>query len=313
MKFTCQKNELEKNLALLSNIIPSRPEPLVLGNVLLEANETTQKITITAFNGCIGIRTSFTANITEAGIITLPARLFNDIVSRLPEIEITLTCDNSQNHSNLVATLSTTSSKLQINGMDAEEFPELPVVSTENTIDLPITSFVEGLKNSLFAASTELSKEILTGVHISSKNTTTLEFAATDAHRLSVVQIFLDNSEESKSSQIELPEFAVTIPTKALKELEKMLKDEAEPQQTFRLRYDDTQIVFEGNSRTLTTLKLIGQYPPYESLIPSTFAHSLICDRQELIKSLNLVSVIGYKHNISKLNINHKEQRITLS
>ncbi len=313
MKIVCSQSDLKNNLAFVSRAVPSRPEPLVLGNVLLEADETTQKLTMTAFDGRLGIRTSFQADIAEAGIITLPAKLFNDIVSRLPEMEITIACDDSEDDNNLVATLSAASSKLKLNGMDAEEFPELPVVSTENTVDLPITSFLEGLKGCLFAASTELSKEILTGVHVSSTEATTLEFAATDSHRLSVVQIFLDEGEETESSQIKLPEFAVTIPARALRELEKMLGDEAENQQTFRMRYDDTQIIFEGSSRTLTTLRLTGAYPPYQRLIPSTFIRSLVCDRKRLLSSLELVSVMAQKNNVVKFSLNSVPGELTLS
>ncbi len=328
MKIVCSQSDLKNNLAFVSRAVPSRPEPLVLGNVLLEADETTKKLTMTAFDGRLGIRTSFQADIPEGGMITLPAKLFNDIVSRLPEMEITLTCDAEENNSNLVATLSAASSKLQLNGMDAEEFPELPVVSQENTVDLPITSFLEGLKGCLFAASTELSKEVLTGIHVSSTEATTLEFAATDSHRLSVVQIFLNESEASEdedtssgetpdagdvASQIKLPEFAVTIPARALRELEKMLADETGNQKTFRMRYDDTQIIFEGSSRTLTTLRLTGAYPPYKRLLPSTFVRSIICDRKRLLSSLELVSVMAQKNNIAKFSLDSVQGELTLS
>ncbi len=313
MKIVCSQSDLKNNLAFVSRAVPSRPEPLVLGNVLLEADATTQKLTMTAFDGRLGIRTSFQADIAEGGIITLPAKLFNDIVSRLPEMEITIACDDSEDDNKSVATLSAASSNLKLNGMDAEQFPELPVVSTENTVDLPITSFLEGLKGCLFAASTELSKEILTGVHVSSTEATTLEFAATDSHRLAVVQIYLDEGEETESSQIQLPEFAVTIPARALRELEKMLGDEAENQQTFRMRYDDTQIIFEGSSRTLTTLRLTGAYPPYQRLIPSTFIRSLVCDRKRLLSSLELVSVMAQKNNVVKFSLNSVPGELTLS
>ena len=310
MKIVCSQSDLKSNLAFVSRAVPPRPEPLVLGNVLLEADETNQKLTMTAFDGRLGIRTSFSGDIQEGGTITLPAKLFNDIVSRLPEMEITLTCDESEDNSNLVATLSAASSKLQLNGMDSSEFPELPVVGGENTIDLPITPFLEGLKGCLFAASTELSKEILTGVHVSSSEATALEFAATDSHRLAVVQIFLDEAEDTP---VKLPEFAVTIPARALRELEKMLGDESGSQATFKMRYDDTQIIFEGSCRTITTLRLTGAYPPYDRLIPSTFERIVICDRKRLLSSLELVSVMAQKNNVAKFSLNAQEEELTLS
>lgn len=312
MKIVCLQSDLKSNLAFVSRAVPSRPEPLVLGNVLLEADENSQKLTMTAFDGRLGIKTSFSADITEGGTITLPAKLFNDIVSRLPEMEISLDCDESEDEGNLVATLSAASSKLQLNGMNADEFPELPVVNADNMVNLPVASFLEGLKGCLFAASTELSKEILTGVHVSSSETTTLEFAATDSHRLAVVQIFLED-EATDDSSMELPEFAVTIPARALRELEKMLGDEADKQATFKMRYDDTQIIFEGSSRNITTLRLIGAYPPYDRLIPSTFERMLICDRKRLLSSLELVSVMAQRNNIAKFSLNSEQGELTLS
>ncbi len=312
MKIVCLQSDLKSNLAFVSRAVPSRPEPLVLGNVLLEADENSQKLTMTAFDGRLGIKTSFSADITEGGTITLPAKLFNDIVSRLPEMEISLDCDESEDEGNLVATLSAASSKLQLNGMNADEFPELPVVNADNMVNLPVASFLEGLKGCLFAASTELSKEILTGVHVSSSETTTLEFAATDSHRLAVVQIFLEDIATDDSS-MELPEFAVTIPARALRELEKMLGDEVDKQATFKMRYDDTQIIFEGSSRNITTLRLTGAYPPYDRLIPSTFERILICDRKRLLSSLELVSVMAQRNNIAKFSLNSEQGELTLS
>ena len=317
MKIICSQSDLKNNLAFVSRAVPARPEPLVLGNILLVADETNQKITMTAQDGSLGIRASFQGEVVTGGEIALPAKLFNDIVSRLPEMEITLECGDEED-SNKVATLSAASSKLQINGMDSEEFPELPTVESESAIELPVDILLEGLKGCLFAASTELSKQILTGVNVVSSSETSaddayFEFAATDSHRLSVVRAFLNDSEEESDNKLvveNLANLAVTIPASALRELEKML---SEGQSTVKMRYDDSQIVFETPNRVLNTMRLTGAYPQYERLIPATFSRQMTCDRKRLLSSLELVSVLAQKNNIVKFSLNSSAEELTLS
>lgn len=316
MKIICSQSDLKNNLAFVSRAVPARPEPLVLGNILLIADETNQRITMTAFDGSLGIKASFPGEVVAGGMVALPAKLFNDIVSRLPEMEITLDCGDGDETSNLVATLSAASSKLQINGMDGSEFPELPTVESDRIVELPINILLEGLKGCLFAASTELAKQVLTGVHLSSSDNgdeAFLEFAATDSHRLSVVKAFLNDSEtEDIDPDVlkNLTDLAVTIPATALRELEKMV---SEGQSTVKMRYDDSQIIFETGERVLNTLRLTGAYPPYERLIPATFARQLTCDRKRLISSLELVSVLAQKNNIVKFSLNSTDEELTLS
>ena len=326
MKIVCSQSDLKNHLAFVSRAVPSRPEPLVLGNVLLLADETTQRVTLTGFDGSLGIRTSFQADISTNGVITLPAKYFNDIVSRLPEMEITLSWGESDSETgDLVAILSSASGKFQLNGMDAAEFPELPLVENEEIIDLPIATMLEGLKGCLFAASTEISKQILTGVHLtaSEENHDFLEFAATDSHRLSVLQASLtpDVDEDSESDEpitedklvLNLQDFAVTIPARALRELDKMLTDGSETNKTVKISYDETQILFKLGDRLLTTMRLTGTYPPYQRLIPASFIRSLVCDRKMLISSLELVAVLAQKTNIVKFTLDAANSELILS
>lgn len=316
MRIICSQSDLKNNLAFVSRAVPARPEPLVLGNILLVADENSQKITMTAFDGSLGIRSSFQGEVIVGGVVALPAKLFNDIVSRLPEMEITLDCGDSESE-NRVATLSAASSKLQINGMDGAEFPELPTVESDRLVELPTNILLDGLKGCLFAASTELAKQVLTGVHLSgSRNQLEdahLEFAATDSHRLSVVKAFLsDATEETEKSSIEadFTDLAVTIPARALREVEKMV---SEGQESVKMRYDESQIVFESGEKVLSTLRLTGTYPPYQRLIPETFSRQVTCDRKRLLSSLELVSVLAQKNNIVKFSLNSDESELTLS
>ena len=330
MKIVCSQSELKNNLSLVSRAVPSRPEPAVLGNVLIEADETMQKINLIAFDGNLGIETSFNAQVNEGGSITLPARLLNDIVTRLPEMEITL--ESPGEEANFVTTLSSTSGRFQLTGIDAAEFPTLPTVEGEQTIDLPISILDRGLGGCLFAASTELSKQILTGVHLktlgSAENDVgVLEFAATDSHRLAVVATDLNDEEVETPVQapvghqpgvspglrlVKLPEFALTIPARALRELERIISD-APQSDRVTLGFDEQVTIFKLGDRLLTSTKISGNYPAYEQLIPQNFVREIILDRKRLLSSLELVAVLAQKNNLVKFSIDNERGELIIS
>lgn len=314
MKIVCSQSDLKNNLSLVSRAVPSRPEPAVLGNVLLEAIETTQKISIIAFDGSLGIKTSFSAEVIEGGSITLPAKLLNDIVTRLPEMEITL--DVPEEEASSVVTISSASGQFQLTCIEAREFPELPTVEAGKTIELPISALNEGLGGCLFAASTELSKQVLTGVHLKTQGLgadnqgDVLEFAATDSHRLAVVAADL-NSEDPESAT-SLPEFSLTIPAKALRELEKIVGD-SQVTDLVKVNFDEQIIIFELGDRLLTSANIPGDYPAYGQLIPSSFTREIILDRKRLLSSLELVAVLAQKNNLVKFSINNDQGELIVS
>ncbi|MFM7792515.1 MAG: DNA polymerase III subunit beta, partial [Microcystis panniformis] len=121
MKFTSSQSELNSNLSLVSRAVASRPTHPVLGNVLFCADEEKGEISLTAFDLSLGIRTSFRAEVVEGGKITLPAKLLNDIVSRLGEGEITISVEENENdEEHSLAFLKTASAQFQIRGMKAD-------------------------------------------------------------------------------------------------------------------------------------------------------------------------------------------------
>ncbi len=314
MKIVCSQSDLKNNLSLVSRAVPSRPEPMVLANVLITANETTQKVSLIAFDGSLGIKTKFNAEVTEGGSITLPAKLLNDIVIRLPEIEITLEVPNDD--ASFVTTISSTSGQFQLTGIDATEFPELPTIEAGQTIELPIAALNEGLGGCLFAASTELSKQVLTGVHLKTQGLgqddlgDILEFAATDSHRLAVVATDL-NAEDAETT-IEIPKLAVTIPAKALRELEKIVSDGSGSDKV-KVSFDEQVMVFELGDRLLTSTKISGDYPAYGQLIPQNFSREIILDRKRLLSSLELVAVLAQKNNLVKFSLNNDASELVVS
>ena len=293
MKFVCSQSDLNTNLSLVSRAVPSRPTHPVLGNVLLSADADKGQVSLTAFDLSLGICTSFGANVSEGGTITLPAKLLNDIVSRLPEGEITLLAEDEE----ALATLTSASGRFLVRGLEAQEFPQLPVVDEGQVLNLPVSTLLEGLRGTLFAASADETKQVLTGVHLTYQNS--LELAATDGHRLAVVEPFLEADVQAG--------FDLTIPARALRELERMLAMPSAEQ--IALRFDDTQVVFELGEQRLTSRKLEGAYPAYRQLIPRQFARTMTVERKRLLRSLELVAVLAdQKNNIVRFNLDSAGQ-----
>ena len=310
MKFVCSQSDLNTNLSLVSRAVPSRPTHPVLGNVLVQADADKGRVTLTAFDLSLGICTSFAASVEEEGVITLPAKLMNDIVSRLPEGEITLFCEDAsaeetEAETEALATLTSTSGRFLVRGMGAQEFPQLPVIEAGSALQLPISALIEGIRGALFAASPDDTKQVLTGVHLTYSQDS-LEFAATDGHRLAVVETALD-AELAVDEDLD-----VTIPARALRELERLLAMEITDSVT--LRYDESQVAFELGERRLTSRKLEGTYPNYQQLIPRQFTRAIALERKRLLSSLERVAVLAdQKNNIIKFSLNSSEGQLILS
>lgn len=320
MKLICNQSDLNTNLSLVSRAVPSRPTHPVLGNVLLAAETETQQVRLTAFDLSLGIQTSFLAQVEESGEITIPAKLLNDIVSRLAEGEITLEAKEGRSASvqrlvkvsesvalhsradreespngatapseqsvddSLIVTLTSASGCYQMRGMGAQEFPELPQVEAGVAVHLLVEALIEGLRGSLFATSSDETKQVLTGVHLTLQQDN-LEFAATDGHRLAVVQTTNQNTADSVSTSTpeatnsaskeqagasntfkktidsavgatlatsDSSSLEFTLPARALRELERML-GMAQPTDEVALHFEQGQIVFQGGEQTVVS------------------------------------------------------------
>ncbi|MEC4887775.1 MAG: DNA polymerase III subunit beta [Scytonema sp. PMC 1070.18] len=313
MKLVCTQSDLSANLSLTSRAVPSRPTHPVLANVLLQADAQTNQVSLTAFDLNLGIRTSFSAEVLQGGAIAIPAKLLNDITSRLPEGEITLEEESASTGdtitgNGLMVTLTPKSGRYQVRAMGAEEFPELPVIENTQALNITAAALIEGLKGSLFATSADETKQVLTGVHLTVQQDT-LEFAATDGHRLAVVKTTNESIETLSEANLE-----VTVPARALRELERMLAHSSSPDESIAMYFDQGQVIFEWQNQRLTSRTLEGQYPAYHQLIPRQFERELTLDRKQFLSALERIAVLAdQKNNIVKVSIDSESQEITLS
>ena len=290
---------MNEAIATVSKSVPARPTHPILGNILLKAEK--DKVFLTGFDLAMGIRLSIPAEIEKPGAVTLPAKLFGEIVGRLDgNLALTVNPTKDSDSGAIAVTITSSSGRFQLHGLSDEEYPTLPEVTEGESINLAIASLVEGIKGTIFAASTDETKQVLTGVHLNNSDKA-LEFAATDGHRLAVVTI---PHEDEKPET----EFAVTIPAKALKEVERMASIKGEEEIT--LLADETQVMFAVGDRLIVSRKLDGAYPAYQQLIPRQFSRTACMERKRLQSGVERVSILSTKNNLVQFLV--KEHEVTL-
>ena len=284
MKLVCSQAELSSSLQLVSRAVAARPTHPVLANVLLTADAGTGRLSLTGFDLSLGIQTSLSASVATSGAITLPARLFGEIVSRMPaDSPITLSCEDGSEQ----VELTSLSGSYQMLGMPADDFPELPLAQAGTPIKLDPEVLIKGLRATLFASSGDEAKQLLTGVHLG-LDQNGIECAATDGHRLAVLRL-----QNASSSEAELD---VTVPARSLRELERLLSSRG-GSDAVSLFCDRGQVVFQWADQVLTSRSLDGTYPNYRQLIPESFGRQLQVDRKGLLSALERVAVLADQHN----------------
>ena len=292
MKVVCSQSELNAALQLVSRAVATRPTHPVLANVLLTADAGTNRLSLTGFDLNLGIQTSLAASVETSGAITLPARLLGEIVSRLAsDSPITLATEESGEQ----VQLTSLSGSYQMRGLPADDYPELPMVESGMTLKLQPAGLVQALKGTLFASSSDEAKQLLTGVHLRF-NDKALEAAATDGHRLAVLQVD-DALQDSANSNDDAAEgFAVTLPARSLREVERLMAGwrSDDPVSLF---CDRGQVVFLAADQMVTSRTLEGTYPNYGQLIPDGFNRTLALDRRGLIAALERIAVLADQHN----------------
>ena len=332
IKLVCTQENLANHLELVSKAVPAKPTHPVLGNVLLVACKKTQRVQLTVFDMRLAIQTSFEANVQSPGDMTIPVGLLSDIVGKFSPGDITLVSrealnregedsEDSVNSATLpeafsnspVATLIAACGRYQVRGISSEEFPAIPEVKTAQTICIPAETLKEGLKGSLFATATDEGKQILTGVYfkIGQDN---LEFAATDGHRLVVLNTSIQGFSKKKKAEITQP-LELTVPAKSLAELERILssRTSADP---VELSYstESALIEFRWGAQRLVTRCLEGTYPAYPDLLQQDFQHQVTLEKAPFIKAIERIAVLAdKKEKTLSIRINSEAQQVSLS
>ena len=304
MEIVCNQNEFNYAIQLVSKAVASRPTHPILANLLLTADQGTNKISLTGFDLNLGIQTSFDATVNKSGAITVPSKLLSEIVNKLPS-ETPVSLDVDESSDNIL--IKSDRGSFNIKGIPSDDYPSLPFVESGTSLNIDPSSFLKALKLTIFASSSDDSKQLLTGVNFTF-NLKYLESAATDGHRLAVVLVDnKENFDEKEDFASNEENLSVTIPTRSLREIEKLVSLKSS-ENSIKLFYDKGQVVFISSNQIITTRTLEGSYPNYSQLIPDNFTKLFTFNTKKIIESLERIAVLAdQQSSVVKIKLNEKD------
>ncbi len=288
MKVTVLQENLSRGLSTVSRAVSSRSTLPVLANVLIATDEG--RLRLSATNLELGITCWIGAKIEEEGSTTVPARMLADLVSTMPDPQVSLTLDTRTQTLNLRSGSSTN----DIKGIDAQEFPPLPVPDFENAIHINVSDFKEMIQQVAFAASTDEARPVLMGV-LMNVDKETITMAAADGFRLSVRKATL-------SSPVPQPVSAI-IPARALQELARIASD---GEQTIQMVIPKGrgQVVFRIKDAELISQLIDGTFPDYQQIIPRSYKSRTLAPTASLLKACKQAEIFAREGtNVVRLNI----------
>lgn len=293
MKASVTQQHLAHGLSIVSHAVSPRSTLPVLANVLVATDEG--RLRLSATNLELGITCWIPAQIQEEGSITVPARTFVDLVGTFPTDMVQLSLDQRTQTLNVVCN----SSAHEIKGIDAQDFPPVPVPDLSEGIDLDLTSFKEMIQQVAFSASMDEARPVLQGVKMeASENEITL--AATDGFRISVRKELLSNPLHQG--------FSIIIPARALNELARIAND-TDKQVTMVVPSGRGQVIFHLKDAELVSQLIDGNFPDYRAIIPKSYKTRTVMATPAFLKACKQAEIIAREgNNVIRLNILPSEE-----
>ena len=272
MKFSCEKALLQAAISTASRAVSPKSSIPALEGILLEVG---QDLRLTGYNLETGIRTTVEADIRQEGTLVLSARLFGEIIRKLPDDVVNIQSDNYMVH------IQCGMSQFNILATDPEEFPELPTVEYQNSLTLPQSSLKAMIGQTLFAVSDNESRPVHTG-SLFEVDESGLTVVSVDGYRLALRHEAIGKKEGSDS-------FSFVVPGAALSEVEKICSDsEEEASITQGARH----VMFKVGSTILISRRLEGEFMAYRQAIPRNNPIHVEGDTRALLSSIDRVSLI---------------------
>ena len=273
MKIICYKDKLLKALNSVVRGVAVKTTKPVLEGILIRTNDNEIKLTTSDLE--IGIEYIMDCEVKEHGATVVNAIMFSEIIRRLPDTEISITL----NEKNLLE-IECEGSLYKLATMNPDEFPELPKIDVENSIELEQNVLKNMIKKTIFAVSSEENRPIFTGCLFEIQNNK-LNIVAVDGFRLALRSMYLQNNVNN---------FNAVIPGKTLNEVNKILSDSFD---SVKIGVARNQAVFEMENCKLVTRTLDGEFLNYKNVIPSNWETRIKVNKSNIQNSFERVSLIS--------------------
>ena len=273
MKLVCSKSTLLNGLQVVSKAVPNKTTMSILECILIDS--TGGQIRLTANDMELGIETVIDGEILEKGIIALDAKIFLDIVRKLPDNDITITTDASFNTS-----ITCEKAKFNMGVKSGEDFSYLPEIERNDSIVLSQFTLKEVVRQTIFSISDNDSNRLMSG-ELFEISEDTLRVASLDGHRISIRRIGLKESYPAKK---------VVVPGKTLNEISKILGGDADKDVT--IFFTDKHIVFEFDNTTVVSRLIEGEYFKIDQMLSSDYETKVTIRKKELLDCIDRATLL---------------------
>lgn len=273
MKLVCSKSTLLNGLQIVSKAVPNKTTMSILECIMVDA--TKGIITLTANDMDLGIETIIEGEIVEKGFIALEAKMFLDIVRKLPDSDITIETDSS-----CKTLITCEKSKFTIIGKSGEDFSYLPTVEKENNIVLSQFTLKEVVRQTIFSISDNDNNKLMTG-ELFEINGNQLRVVSLDGHRISIRKIELKEEYEPKK---------VIVTGKTLNEVSKILSGGADS--LINIYFTSNNIVFEFDNTTVVSRLIEGEYFRVDQMLSGDYETKLKVNKKELLNCIDRATLL---------------------
>ena len=293
MKIICSKSNLLYGVNIVSKAVPTRTTMAILECILIDASAG--EIKLTANDMELGIETKIEGEIEERGIIALDAKVFSDIVRKLPDNEVVIETDSS-----FKTTITCEKAKFNIIGKSGEDFSYIPYIERNEEITISQFTLKEVIRQTIFSIADNDNNKLMTG-ELFEINENSLKVVSLDGHRISIRNIELKNNYEHKK---------VVVPGKTLQEISKILPGNADEDVSMYL--SDNHIVFEFGNTTVVSRLIEGEYFKIEQMLSSDYETKVKINKRESLDCIDRATLLVKEGDKKPIIMNITDDKMEL-
>lgn len=293
MKIVCSKTNLVKGVSIVSKAVPSKTTMPILECILIDA--TMDIIRLTANDMELGIQTEIEGNIVEHGMIAIDAKIFSEIVRKLPDNDIVIETDER-----LQMTITCEKAKFDISGKSGEDFSYLPVIEKTETLTMSQFTLKEVIRQTIFSIADNESNKLMTGELFEIKNNV-LRVVSLDGHRIAIRKIELKEDCSDRK---------IVVPGKTLMEVSKILSGETDSQVC--MYFTDNHVVFEFADTIVVSRLIEGEYFKIDQMLSSDYETKVRINKKEFLSCIDRATLLVKEGDKKPIIINIGEEVMEL-
>lgn len=294
MKILCSREELQKGVGIVSKAVPTRTTMAILECILIDASKN--EIKLMANDTELGIETIIEGNIEERGIIALDAKIFSEIVRKLPEGEVSITTED-----NFKTKIVCGNAKFDIIGKSGEDFSYIPVIPRNEPLNISMITLRDVIRQTIFSIAPNENNKILTG-ELFEINGNSLRVVSLDGHRVSMRVVELKEAYPENKK--------IVVPGKTLSDVSKIIQGDSEDEVSIYIT--SNHIIFEFAKTTVVSRLLDGEFLSIEQMLSKDYSSKIKINRVQLLECIDRASLMANEGDKKPILIDIKDNNLEL-